>query len=141
MKQIFKFAIIAAAFPMVAACSVVNLDDVSEMKVQNWPFAEALHKEYIDLAYTEQSETDWADSNYFGQKALDTAKAAEEGNELPGPQALSEREIPADALADLEAANDSLMAGLADGRRTQPAAAARAQAMFDCWLQEQEHPT
>ncbi len=138
INRIKQFAILAAMLPLVGACAAVNLDDVSSMEIDSWPFAKALHQEYIDLAYMEAAENDWDDASYFGAKALAAVDASAEGSALPAPQPLSERDIPAVALGTLANASDSLEAVIDDGRRNKPQAAARAQAMFDCWMQEQE---
>ena len=135
MKRTMKALALAMLLPLMAACSTVDIDKVSSMEIKNWPFAKALHQEYVDLAYTEAAEKDWKDANFFGAKASDVAMS---DFEIPGPQALGDREIPEEALADLTSAYAALNAALDSGRRTKPQAAARAQAMFDCWMQEQE---
>ena len=122
--------------PIMAACGTVDIDEVSSMEVdKNWPFAKALHQEYIELARAELAETDWADANYFADKAKSVAMA---DFELPGPQPVGDRDIPEGAIGDLNSAYLMLNKVLDNGRRKKPQAAARAQAMFDCWMQEQE---
>ncbi len=138
MKKAIKFLSLGLILPVLAACGTVELEEVGELEIASWPFASALHQEYMDLAYAERDESDWDDSNYFGGKALAIAQA---DFELPGPQAIEERDIPEAALEELTAAHAALTEALLDGRRTKPQAAARAQAMFDCWLQEQEEDT
>ena len=57
----------------------------------------------------------------------------------PPPQKTKERNLPGDTKWVLEAARSALVAELGSGARDRmPAKAARAQAMFDCWMQEQE---
>ncbi len=138
MRSLIKFAAVAVLLPIVSACAVVDLDEIGGMEVQNWEFAQDLHKEYIMLARTEAAEQDYDDTDYFGNKALGAVEAANEGASVPEPQELSERDLPDDQVDTLMNAREVLMEALMDGRRTKPAAAARAQAMFDCWMQEQE---
>jgi len=138
MKFIKKFSAIAVLLPMVGACSVIDLDAIGDMQVDNWPFAQGLHTEYLALARAEAEEQDWDDAEYFGNKAIAAAAAANEGATVPDPQEISERELPEDQVDNLAGARDALMENLMDGRRTKPEHAAKAQAMFDCWMQEQE---
>ena len=138
MKLIKRISTLAALLPLVGACAVIDLDEVSMMEVRDWEFAQALHSEYVDLAQAEAAEQDWDDATYFGNKAIAAANAANEGATIPDPQPVAERELPAHAISDLASVRTYLMMALADGRRTKPYVAARAQAMFDCWMQEQE---
>lgn len=138
MKSIKKFAAIVVLLPVLGACSVIDLDAIGEMQVDSWPFAQGLHSEYLALAREEAGEHDWDDAEYFGNKAMAAVAAANEGATVPDPQPIAERELPEDQVDNLAGARDALMESLMDGRRTKPEHAARAQAMFDCWMQEQE---
>ncbi|MBT4888313.1 MAG: hypothetical protein HON65_02010, partial [Rhodospirillales bacterium] len=128
MKLTMKAMALAMLMPLMAACGTVDIDEVSMMEIENWPFAKALHQEYVDLAYAEAAEKDWKDANFFAAKAEEIAMA---DFELPGPQAVEDRDISEDALPDLTGAYAALNEALDSGRRTKPQAAARAQAMFD----------
>ncbi len=138
MRLIKNLALMAVMLPLVAACAVVDIDEVRNMEVKHWEFAQNLHTEYVNLAQAEADETDWEDANFFANKAIDAANAANEGSTIPDPQEIAERELPEDQVDTLINARDVLMEGLADGRRKKPGPAAHAQAMFDCWMQEQE---
>jgi len=138
MKLMKKITTLAALLPLVGACSVIDLDEISMMEVQNWEFAQDLHKEYVDLAKAEAAEHDWDDATYFGNKAVAAADAANEGATIPDPQAIADRELPEHMVNEMAGVRTFLMMALEDGRRTKPQHAARAQAMFDCWMQEQE---
>lgn len=138
MNSFKRFAVVAAFLPMVGACSVIDLDAIGGMEVDSWPFAQGLHSEYMELARAEAGEHDWDDATYFGNKAAAAAAAANEGATVPDPQEVGEREIPEEEVDNMMGARDALMESLMDGRRTKPETAARAQAMFDCWMQEQE---
>ena len=88
----------------------------------------------MDLAASEFAESDLGDMMFFTQRAQMAVDAKNFG-----PQALGARALPADKIGKLRAARFRLLAALVDGARgAKPKAAARAQAMFDCWMQEQE---
>jgi OOP family OmpA-OmpF porin len=74
------------------------------------------------------------DSDYFASKAIAAA-----GGEEVMPQPVGERKIPSDKVDVLTSARERLMAALNGGGRLKaPDDAGRAQAYYDCWLQEQE---
>jgi|APSaa5957512535_1039671.scaffolds.fasta_scaffold01240_3 OmpA-OmpF porin, OOP family len=133
-----KLSGILLALPILGACANYDMDTVGNMEIDSWAFAESLHGQYMRIGRDEAAEDDWKDALFFRDKAREAAEAANEGAALPEPQMVGDRDIPEGALADLNAAYDSLMAALSDGRRTKPTAAAIAQTSFDCWLQEQE---
>ncbi len=133
MNTLTKLFVPATAAVLVSACaSNWDIDGTKAMQGPN-AFADALKSEYVMLATVERDEGDWADAAFFNNKG----RAAAMGQEV-GPQTVAERDIPQEAMADLTAAHDRLTIALAGGKDGQPAAAAKAQAMFDCWLQEQE---
>jgi OOP family OmpA-OmpF porin len=109
--------------------------DAGMSATSNGPaFNDALTANYQKLAKMEADEQDWTDADFFGQRALQTA-----GGDAPGPQAIADRDLPAEHLADITAARALLVSALDGGaRESNPAAAAQAQAGFDCWMQEAE---
>ena len=97
-------------------------------------FNDALTANYQKLTKMEADEQDWTDADFFGQRALQTA-----GGDAPGPQAIEDRDLAAEYVGDITAARALLVSALENGaRETNPAAAAKAQAGFDCWVQEAE---
>ncbi|SDG35633.1 OmpA family protein [Roseospirillum parvum] len=132
----FKKPLIAAASVLaVAACADKwDVEGTRQMDVAGGMFNSALHQEYVDLASMESAEGDWDDTAYF----LDKAKMAAAGQKV-APDAVMSRDTPPHAMAELTAARQDLMAALVKGARdANPKMAAKAQAGFDCWLQEQE---
>jgi outer membrane protein OmpA-like peptidoglycan-associated protein len=99
------------------------------------PFQKALHKEYVALAAEELAESDLNDSGLF----LNKARASARGESL-GPQRVPMRNLTdgqAQTLSDARARLvDAILMGRADVHT--PKHAARAQAMFDCWMEELE---
>lgn len=132
MKAKLLAVVSAAAF--LSACANMNIPGVRDMADEGSAFDAALHQNYADLAQAEYDEADWSDARYFTNRS----KAAAMGMDA-GPQGLAERSLPADAVSEVEVARADLIAALdAGGRDKAASAAARAQASFDCWLQELE---
>jgi OOP family OmpA-OmpF porin len=77
---------------------------------------------------------DWRDANYFAGKALAAA-----GGQTVAPQDPAERDLPQDVLPEIQSVRQRLLTALDGGARENKAeVAARAQARFDCWLEQQE---
>lgn len=133
-KSPFKFALAAGAVLALGACATNwDVDAVGAQADKGSAFQTALHKEYVALAREERDESDWGDVAYFNDRA-----AAAAAGQAFGPQAIAERSLPAEMVAPMTKARDALVKALDAGAAAKPAAAARAQAMFDCWMQEQE---
>ena len=109
--------------------------DAGMSATSNGPaFNDALTANYQKLAKMEADEQDWTDADFFGQRAQQTA-----GGDAPGPQAIEDRDLPAEYVGDITAARALLVSALDSGaRESNPVAAAKAQAGFDCWMQEAE---
>jgi OOP family OmpA-OmpF porin len=132
--KLIKILAAGAAMSLVAACGTLDVDMARNAPNSGSDFAKALQAEYAALAQAEYDEQDWSDTSYFNEKAIAVAGGAD-----VGPQEIAERELPADRVPVLTGARDRLVAALtAGGGMKAPAAAAKAQAGFDCWMQEQE---
>lgn len=135
MKKLFSNSLITlvAATALSGCAAQWNFDEVGQMPTDQ-AYLEAAKKEYLNIAKVEYSESDYSDSSYF----LGKARMAANG-ENPAPQMVGEREIADPFVADLKAAYDAL-ASLSGPKawNKAPAELARAQAQYDCWLQEQE---
>lgn len=117
----------------LAACTQ-EIRDVGRLSPSGSGFARALYDGYLDLSKDEYAEKDLRDSNTFANRARDAAAGGEFG-----PEAIADRQLPGDAVEELSAARARLVAALdASGRSKAPAEAARAQVMFDCWMEEAE---
>lgn len=129
-----KLAAAAAVMLGLSACAGFQLESAKGLKPTGDAFSAALYKEYLVLAEREFAEGDYVDSDEFSGRAIASAAGTP-----PAPEAMNARPIPANAQAELTAARAKLVAALDAGAKTaKPAAAARAQASFDCWMQEQE---
>ncbi len=135
MKRYQIFSLVGAAMLVLSGCvGMVDTDSVKMMKTTGNAFQSVLHKEYSALAVAENMEGDDADAEYF----INKAKMAAMGKDVV-PQPMAERNIPASAKGDLAKARLNLSKKLWNGAADYtPGAAAKAQAMYDCWLQEQE---
>ncbi len=98
------------------------------------PFTAALTDEYRAYAINEgEKEYEWDQAGIFARKGLRTAKG-----EVVPPEDLSAWSVPPDRSAELTAARARLVAALDGGARERvPMPAAHAQAMFDCWVEEE----
>ncbi len=124
----------ASALLLTACAGAYDIDAVKNSKSMGNAFQKGLHKEYSALAVMERDESDWADAEFFNSRA----QTASMGKSF-GPQNMNEREIPGDKVRALGKSRARLMRALDNGgAKVLPQAAARAQAMFDCWMQEQE---
>ncbi len=94
-----------------------------------------LYAEYLRYAEYEYGPMmDYGDAIFHARRAIAAA-----GGEAVAPQAVTDRMEPADAADELNAARQRLMAVLqGGGPQKAPEATARAQAAFDCWLEQQE---
>lgn len=133
MFNMIKGLALAAAILSLAACGTKL--QVAESTPAGGPeFNQALHKYYTETSSAEFAEGDYKDSDYFASKAIAAA-----GGEEVMPQPVGERMIPSDKVDVLTSARERLMAALNGGGRLKaPDDAGRAQAYYDCWLQEQE---
>jgi OOP family OmpA-OmpF porin len=130
-----KLLAIVGALSFVAACST-DLDKSRTVAPTGGnAFTQALTKEYKDLAAFEADEMyDWRDAGFYARKALASAN----GDNV-GPQDPAERDLPADVLPEINSTRQRLLTALDGGaRQNKPEIAARAQARFDCWLEQQE---
>lgn len=124
----------AAAMMSLAACAGFQLDNARGLTPEGDAFSKALYQEYLALAEMEFAEGDYQDSDVFASRAIASAEGTP-----PGPEALEDRNLPAEHKGALSEAHRRLVAALGAGAATKvPEASARGQAMFDCWMQEAE---
>jgi len=134
MKQ-FKLVLAGLAAVLLSGCALnVDTMGVAGMQTTRDGFKQALHKEYVALAKSENDEGDGADAEYFLGKAKDAGLGLD-----VLPQQMGERNLPGKTKGAIAAARTQLVNKLWNGAgELTPGPSARAQAMFDCWMQEQE---
>ncbi len=134
--KLLKFAVVGLTLPLLAACAAMgpDVESTKAMAVKGDAFAKALHAEYVALAMSEREQGDTDSAEYYNKKAMDVAAGK---NVMP--QALKERKLPKGTEDEIEAARAGLVTALVTGgKQKAPAASAKAQAMLDCWLEQQE---
>ena len=133
----FKKLIVSGALVGLLSACAGGVDRAAEMKPDASDFLNALHAGYVDLARAEADEWDWADADYFASKAMKVAK-----KHPVAPDTLASRKLPKKGVSMLKAARKRLVKALDGGARSRaPMFAAKAQTMFDCWIQEKEENT
>lgn len=111
-----------------------DVDEVKNLPRPAGEFESALFDEYVRLGAAERAEADWNDTTFF----LNRARRLSQGR-YRKPTKIDDRDMPADALAELTDARRRLMIALSSTRIwRQPVESAQAQASFDCWMQERE---
>jgi len=135
MRKSFAVLSCVGMAGLLSACSGSwDVDGLKTMQSSGSAFDTALKNEYVTLASREKTEYDWTDTAAFVSRGKEAAMGASEQ-----PEMLSQRSIPDHAYAELEAARAELMSYMTDSvKKAQPAALAKAQASFECWMQEQE---
>ncbi|MGB0747808.1 MAG: OmpA family protein [Magnetospiraceae bacterium] len=132
-RTVLRGLMIGALTLGLGACNTWDVEGVRGMPSTGSAFDQALHQEYVQLAELEIAEYDWDDGSFF----LERAKEASRG-EVAGPQPIANRYLPADKVGELTAARERLVRVLGAAKTRKPQIAAKAQAGFDCWMQEQE---
>jgi OOP family OmpA-OmpF porin len=134
VTRIAKLCIAASVALALAACSGMTADvaSVKGMQAQGSDFNKALFGEYVGRAEVERAEGDFTNANVFLGKARPITKG-----ELMLPEEPGGWKLPAGALDELTPARARLVSALdRNGRGTMPALAARAQRLYDCWVEE-----
>ena len=117
----------------LAACTSM-IEQAEMADVTDEAFGRQLHAEYLELAKAEKAEYDNTDANAFAERALAAAAGTPTAPEKVTARDIAEENKGA-LLAGYRELNEALNNG---GRAQQPELAAKTQAAYDCWLQEQE---
>lgn len=118
----------------LAACGT-QLEKAEQTASQGTAFQKALYAGYMALAQSEYDSGDYRDSDAFAQRAIRSARG-----EAVAPEAVALRHLRDDeARGLLTHSRARLLAAFETGavERT-PDKAARAQTLYDCWMEEQE---
>ncbi|MGQ0676722.1 MAG: OmpA family protein [Rhodospirillales bacterium] len=140
--KILKMATVMTAALLLGACGMLadgsSRKDLAKLKPSGTTFNSYLAAEYLELStYEEKVEYDWQDSEKWADKGL--AAAANKAVLPEDPKSKTWDGLPSAAVGPLSAARQRLMAALdKSGRDKAPKAAARAQVMYDCWVEEEE---
>ena len=120
---------------LLSGCTGLELGEAkTALPRQGSAFDTELANDYLQLSTDEYGEGDYRDSDTFA-----VASIAASAGKSPMPAEVNSRDLPADKAAELSAARARLTSAMDKGaRQEKPAEVARAQVMFDCWMQEQE---
>ncbi|MEC8281497.1 MAG: OmpA family protein [Pseudomonadota bacterium] len=117
----------------LAACTSM-IEQAEMADVTDEAFGRQLHAEYLELARAEKAEYDNSDADAFAGRALAAAAGTPTAPENVSARGIADENKGA-LLAGYRELNEALDNG---GRDQQPELAAKTQAAYDCWLQEQE---
>ena len=120
---------------VLSACSGAwDVEGLKASKVSGGAFDQALRDEYAALADYERVQCDWRDTAaYVGR-----GKQAAAGTP-PAPEAIADRDLPKDKIAELTAARGQVVHFLnAEYKAAAPKQLAAAQAGYECWMEQQE---
>lgn len=134
-KKLRNSSVLLAIF--LAGCGGSSLDytDLKNIDFKGDDFKSALSREYRTFAIYEHNEMqDLNDADHFKKKAFLVALG-----QPTEPEALDKWNVPQKHQSEMASARRRLMAALkAGGGAISPERAARAQASFDCWVEQQE---
>ena len=134
IRQIAGVGIVALLTGCSAFTSTSELNSIKKMNASGDAFTQALFKEYTALSQSEYDQYDWKDSLFYSQRAKEAASGR-----IPAPTEMSQRKEPADMVGVLTEARAKLVEVLGtEQAKADPTTAAKAQAMFDCWMEQQE---
>ena len=130
-----KFFVALTATLLLSACNTGwNLDALKKTEFSGTEFDKALAKEYLGFSESEAEQYDWTDSSYFAEKGMFAANG-----QTPEPENPESRKIDDNNLPALKEARGQLMEALGGENKTKnPEMLARAQMMYDCWVEQQE---
>ena len=137
--RLMKICGLALSLAFLSGCvgfgAGYDIKNLNEAEATGSAFTMALTKEYREFVDFEANQMlDWPDAQYFAQKGLRAASG-----EVVDPELVENWDIPADHVDELNAARASLVSALDGGARdSHPELAAKAQAKFDCWVEQQE---
>ncbi len=125
--------IIILIFFVLTSC-VTSVEQLRKMKVTGDTYQSELAKYYLEFAESEADQYDWFNSSYFAKKGIKVLNG-----ENPAPEDLTNWSMPDDMVVTISQARGYLLSlATSDVKKKYPAQAARAQFMFDCWVEQQE---
>ena len=132
MRTHLTVAVVAVAMLSGAGCTDRYLSEARTAQPQGSAFDRALAKDYLALSEVEYKSGDQRDGDAYARRSIDAAKGKPTQPDEPRL-----RDIPDGKVAEVTAARARLVKALdANGRTTKPDVAARAQSLYDCWLEQ-----
>ena len=117
----------------LAACSSAGkLSEAKRINPQGTEFQKTLYSEYVAMAEKEQAAGDYEDTAFYVDRALISGA----GKRIE-PYSVDENGLPTSTVPMFKKARTRLNDAFSSGARKQtPYKAAKAQAAYDCWLEE-----
>lgn len=132
MHAQLKIAAVALALLASTGCTNRYLAEAQSAQPQGTAFDRALASDYLALAEVEYKQGDQRDGDTYARRSIDAAKGKPTQPDEPGL-----RHIRGAEVAEVTAARQRLVKALdGNGRATKPDVAARAQSLYDCWLEQ-----
>ena len=127
-------ALMASVTLLLGACSD-DLQTLRQTEPTGSKFSQNLAREYLRFANFEADQMyDWPDAYHFAAKGLAAAHGAE-----VKPERSEDWSLPRAQIGTIKQSRKRLAAMFETGIRSgQPGTSARAQARFDCWVEQQE---
>ncbi len=138
MKKI-QTLMLAGSMVALSACSgyesFSEVEALNEAQAVGSPFTQSLAGEYREYSNSELKQMfDYPDALHFARKGLAAA-----AGETVLPEPVTDWNLLPEHIEELGSARGRLMVAFDLGaRETEPALSAKAQAKFDCWIEQQE---
>lgn len=136
MTKTVRYAVMTAAVVALAGCADRPMNQLGNVSASGSGFDSALAQEYMGLSNVEKQVGDNRDADTYAKRAMDAAA----GNPTePDSPEYREPIFPDEYKPELMSERQRLMSALdRTGRQKAPADAARAQAMYDCWVEQRQ---
>ena len=135
MSRILSVVALLLAMLTIAACTDHYLSEAQSTQPRGTAFDNALARDYLAMAKSESTYPDYKDTETFARRSI---AAAQGKPTLPDEPRLRESSLPSNSVGELTQARQRLVAALdRNNRTTRPDVAARAQVMYDCWIEQQ----
>jgi OmpA-OmpF porin, OOP family len=132
-KNLTHPAVLAGAM-LLSACQGMETQRAEKVPVGGSQFDKALYGQYMELSRWEWAQGDYRSADYFAVRAESSAQGKSVAPEMP-----ANRKLPPGTVPDISNARTRLTGQLAAGATQKaPMPAAKAQAMLDCWMEQQE---
>lgn len=134
MAKVTSLFLVGAMLMATTGCAGFEYARAKNQPAAAGAYDQALQKGYLNLSKGEFNEGDYRDSDRFAKRSMAAASGS-----APQPEQIGDRRIASDKVGELSTARERLVKAQQDTwTEKNPEATARAQVMFDCWMQEQE---
>ncbi len=133
MNKTARYAVLTAAVVALAGCANRPMNQLGSVSGGGSAFDSALVQEYKGLSGVEKASGDHKDADAYARRAM----AAAQGNPTEPDSPELRTLLPDKYKGELSTQRQRLVTALdSSGRTKAPADAARAQAMYDCWIEQ-----